>query len=72
MTERLWYSTREVADALGYCTATVRRHIYDQSIPANQLGDGGPWRVPGWWLRREMDKRREPVHRPKRRMVTMD
>lgn len=72
MSERTWYSTRQVADLLGYHVVTVRRRIYDSTIPAYQLADKGPWRIPSWWVEQEMDKRRQPVKRPKRRMVTLD
>jgi excisionase family DNA binding protein len=69
--ERKWYSTAEVADALGVHVTTIRRRIYQDVIPGHQLGQTGPWRVPAWWLHREMDKRRPPVERPRRRMVTL-
>jgi len=71
VSERTWYSTKAVADALGVHVSTIRRRIYSLDIPATQIGQTGPWRVPAWWLTEQMDKRRPPIGRPKRRMVTI-
>jgi len=72
MSERTWYSTREVADLLGRHPRTIRHRVYSGSIPAQQLGDKGHWKIPAWWVEAEMDKVRQPVKRARRRMVTID
>ena len=71
MSERTWYSTRQVAELLDVHIVTIRRRIWASQIPAHQIANSGPWRVPSWWVDEEMDKRREPVRRPRRRMITL-
>lgn len=72
MSDRTWYSTREVAELLGRTTGSIRKRIYADKIPASQVGDKSEWRIPGWWVRKKVGKvPTEPPKLPRRRLVTV-
>lgn len=69
---RIWYSTVEVAKALGRTPGAIRRWIYAEKVPASQVGDKGEWRIPAWWLQQQLGKTpTEAPKLPRRRFVTL-
>ncbi len=59
-----WLTTGQVARRLGLNPKTIRRRIYDGTIPAWQIADGSEWRIPGWWVDEQLAKI-APIRRKK-------
>lgn len=50
-----WLTTGQVARKLGYHQTTIYRKCQSGSIPSTQLGDGGEYRIPSWWLEQQLE-----------------
>lgn len=50
-------TTKEAAEYLGVCAATVRRYVHEQGLPVLKFRDGRKWLFKREYIDRWMEKR---------------